>query len=75
MSYDAVLEQVKAAPEACMDEISKIISCVVYRYEEEAAEFNDVSKAALQEVEQMKKNPSFGKSYADVDKMMQDLLA
>lgn len=75
MSYDAVLEQVKAATEACLDEISKIISYVVYRYEEDAAEFNDVSKAALQEVEQMKKNPSFGKSYTDVDKMMQDLLA
>ena len=75
MSYEAVLEQVKNAPEACLDEISQIISYVVYRYEKENEEFNDVTKAALEEVEQMKKNPSLGKSYTDVDQMMQELLA
>ncbi|MBO4438420.1 MAG: hypothetical protein J5798_03645 [Spirochaetaceae bacterium] len=75
MSYEAVLEQIKNAPEACLDEISQIISYVVYRYEKENEEFNDVTKAALEEVEQMKKNPSLGKSYTDVDQMMQELLA
>jgi DNA-damage-inducible protein J len=31
--------------------------------------------AALEEVEQMKKNPSLGKTYTDVDQMMKELLA
>jgi len=30
---------------------------------------------ALEEVEQMKKNPSLGKAYTDVDAMMKELLA
>ena len=72
MSYETVLEQVKAAPEECLDEISKIIRYVVYRYEDE---INAETKAALQEVEQMKKNPSLGKAYNDVDTIMKELLA
>ena len=32
MSYEAVLEQVKTDPEACLDEISNYIEYVVYRY-------------------------------------------
>ncbi len=75
MSYEAVLEQVKTAPEACLEEISQIINYVVYRYKKESEEFNAVSKAALEEVEQMKKNPSLGKSYTNIDAMMQELLA
>ena len=75
MSYEAVLEQIREAPEACLDEISQIISYVVYRYEKEREDFNAVTKAALQEVDQMKKNPTLGKSYTDVDKMMQELLS
>lgn len=31
--------------------------------------------AALEEVEQMKKNPELGRSYTDVDQMMRELLA
>ncbi len=31
--------------------------------------------AAIEEVELMKKNPSLGKSYTDVDQMMKELLA
>jgi len=31
--------------------------------------------AALEEVEQMKKNPALGKAYTDVDQMMKELLA
>ncbi len=30
---------------------------------------------ALEEVEQMKKNPAFGKSFKDVDQMMRELLS
>lgn len=31
--------------------------------------------AAMEEVEQMKKDPSIGRSYTDVDEMMKELLA
>jgi len=36
---------------------------------------NEETIEAFNEVEQMKKNPSIGKSYTDVDKMMDDLLS
>ena len=36
---------------------------------------NSETIAAINEVQQMKKNPSIGKSYTDVDKMMEDLLS
>ena len=39
--------------------------------------FNDLGMnltTAFKEVEEMKKNPSLGKSYTDVDEMMEDLL-
>ena len=36
---------------------------------------NEETKAALEEVEQMKKDPSIGKAYTDVDEMMKELLA
>ena len=36
---------------------------------------NEETKEAIEEVRQMKKNPSFGKSYTDVDEMMKELLA
>lgn len=35
---------------------------------------NEETKAALEEVEQMKKDPSIGKAYTDVDEMMKELL-
>lgn len=31
--------------------------------------------AAIEEIEEMKKNPSLGKAYTDVDQMMKELLA
>ena len=43
--------------------------------EKENEELNAATKAALEEVEQMKKNPSLGKSYTNIDAMMQELLA
>ena len=36
---------------------------------------NEETIAAFNEVEETKKNPSIGKSYTDVDKMMEDLLS
>lgn len=36
---------------------------------------NEETIAAFNEVEEMKKNPSLGKSYTDVDEMMEDLLS
>ena len=36
---------------------------------------NAETLAAIEEVRQMRKNPSVGKAYTDVDEMMKDLLA
>lgn len=36
---------------------------------------NEETLAAIEEVKEMKKNPSLGKSYTDVDEMMKELLA
>ena len=36
---------------------------------------NEETRAAIEEVRQMKENPSLGKSYTDVDEMMKELLA
>lgn len=35
---------------------------------------NEETKEAIEEVRQMKQNPSMGKSYTDVDEMMKELL-
>ena len=35
---------------------------------------NEETLAAFEEVEEMKRNPSIGKSYTDVDEMIEDLL-
>lgn len=40
-----------------------------------AREPNEETIEALDEVRRMKRNPNLGKSYTDVDKMMEDLLA
>ena len=36
---------------------------------------NDETKEAIREVQEMKADPTLGKSYTDVDAMMKDLLA
>ena len=41
MSYESVLEQVKTAPEACLDEISNIIGYVVYRYNQQNSKLEE----------------------------------
>lgn len=35
---------------------------------------NEETRKAIEEVQRMKKDPSLGKSYTDVDEMMRDLL-
>lgn len=35
---------------------------------------NPETKAAIDEVQKLKENPSMGKSYTDIDQMMEDLL-
>lgn len=35
---------------------------------------NEETREAIEEVRQMKRNPSFGKSYTDVDEMIKELL-
>lgn len=45
MSYDLVMEQVKSAPEECLEEISNYISYVLYRYQKKNStldEFNSL---------------------------------
>lgn len=36
---------------------------------------NEETREAIEEVRQMKRDPSVGKSYTDVDEMMRELLA
>lgn len=36
---------------------------------------NSETLEAIREVEEMKKNPSLGKSYTDIDKMMEEMLS
>ena len=36
---------------------------------------NEETRAALEEVKQMKQDPSIGKTYSNVDQMMEDVLA
>ena len=38
MSYEAVLTQVRAVPEECLDKISDYIEYVVYRYQKQERE-------------------------------------
>ncbi len=35
---------------------------------------NSETKAAIEEVQKLKENPSMGKSYTDIDQMMEELL-
>lgn len=77
MSYESVLAQVKAAPEACLDEISQIIGYVVHRYEQKAAEAHEPSPRladAMLEALQISGDPDV-KGYADTTELFKDLNA
>lgn len=73
MSSETVLEQVKAAPEACLDEISSIIRYVVYRYQQD----RDIQPsaqlaAAMQEALQICDDSSV-EGYTDLNALFADL--
>ena len=75
MSYETVLEQVKAAPEACLEEISSIIRYVVYRYQQDRAKDIQPSlqlEAAMQEALQICDDSSV-EEYTDLNALFADL--
>lgn len=75
MSYETVLEQVRAAPEACLDEISSIIRYVVYRYQQDVEEDIQPSAqlaAAMQEALQICDDSSV-EGYTDLNVLFANL--
>lgn len=48
MSYETVLEQIKAAPTECLDEISQIISYVVFRHEKKSIDTEKKQKSLVE---------------------------
>lgn len=73
-----LLEQkLRTLPEDSFDEVDEFFDFILFRFEKESSQddLNEETKAALREVEEMKADPSKGKSYTDVDTMMQELLA
>lgn len=51
------------------------LRCHGFPFEIRLDEPNSETLEAIREVQEMKKNPSLGKSYTDVDQMMRELLA
>lgn len=51
------------------------LRCQGLPFEVRLDEPNSETLEAIREVQEMKKNPSLGKSYTDVDQMMRELLA
>lgn len=75
MSYEAVMSQVKDAPEECLDEISQIIGYVVYRYRQKMEQEPSPRLAdAMQEALQIS-GDSNAKAYDDVKELFKDLNA
>ena len=76
---DMILEQkIAMLPNKYITMLYQYLDYLIYESEKEKSEneeMNEATKVALQEVEEMKKNPNIGKSYTDVDVMMQELLA
>lgn len=75
MSYETVLEQVRAAPEACLDEIASIIRYVVYRYHQDVEEDIQPSAqlaAAMQEALQICDDSSV-EGYTDLNVLFAEL--
>ncbi len=53
MSYETVIEQVKTLPEECLDDVSKYMSFLLYRYGQN--EINHLSESDEEFNEKMKK--------------------
>ncbi len=78
MSYEAVLEQIKAAPEECLDEISDFIDFIVSRHEKQKAgnqeEPTKQLASAMLEALQISKDPSV-KGFNTTKELFEDLNA
>lgn len=75
MSYESVLEQIKDAPEECLEEISQIIGYVVHRYEQKTAEEQKPSPRladAMLEALQISGDPNV-KGFTDTAELFKDL--
>ena len=76
MSYETVLEQIKTAPEACLEEISQIISYVVYRYEKENEKQEPTPQLASAMLEALQiSGDSSVKGFTDTKELFEDLNA
>lgn len=77
MSLELLEKKLRTLPKESFEEVDEFFDFILYRFEQEEAreEPNDETLEALREVEEMKADPSKGKSYDDVDAMMKDLLA
>ena len=77
MSLEHLEQKLRTLPEDSFDEVDEFFDFILFRFEKESSQddLNEETKAALREVEEMKADPSKGKSYTDVDTMMQELLA
>ena len=77
MSLELLEQKLRMLPEDSFDEVDEFFDFILFRFEKESSQddLNEETKAALREVEEMKAAPSKGKSYTDVDTMMQELLA
>ena len=77
MSLELLEKKLRTLPKESFEEVDEFFDFILYRFEQEEAreELNDETLEALREVEEMKADPSKGKSYDDVDAMMKDLLA
>ena len=77
MSLELLEQKLRMLPEDSFDEVDEFFDFILFPFEKESSQddLNEETKAALREVEEMKADPSKGKSYTDVDTMMQELLA
>lgn len=77
MSLELLEQKLRTLPEDSFDEVDEFFDFILFRSEKESSQddLNEETKAALREVDEMKADPSKGKSYTDVDTMMQELLA
>jgi DNA-damage-inducible protein J len=55
--------------------LRQVIRCDGFPFDLRLSRPNEETMAAIKEVEEMKKDPSLGKTYSDVDEMMKDLLS
>lgn len=77
MSLELLEQKLRMLPEDSFDEVDEFFDFILFRFEKESSkdDLNEETMDALREVEEMKADPSKGKSYTDVDTMMQELLA